>query len=201
VKAQIGPLAFHLPFALAPVPADTRELRGVGGTSALDRIDAVLEVFVVCACRVLLRRVIPERCPLANCPPFELVLVPVDTRELRGADFSVLYRIDAILKVFAVCARRVLLRGVQAQVLLLALRLSFFRKLVPGDALDQRGSIRGGSTALLEYRSKACPLLSLRLGNVPFFVLLSTHELKYGHMGHGGLLNPIDAAMDVTRWW
>ena len=73
VIAQVCPLALRLPFVLALVPVNTRELRA-GGCSVLNKIDSVLEVFAVCARRILLRRVISQVYPFATCRPFVLLL-------------------------------------------------------------------------------------------------------------------------------
>jgi hypothetical protein len=79
VVAQL--FAFRLPFLLALDPTDTRELRG-GDSSLRYVIDAVHEVCVVCARRVLLRRVTSKVRPFAGCHPCVRTLVPADALEL-----------------------------------------------------------------------------------------------------------------------
>jgi hypothetical protein len=68
------------------------------------------------------------------------MLVPAYTSELRGFGLSVLHRIDAVLQIFVVSVRRVLLRGVIAQVFPVGLRPPCVLGLVPADALELRGA-------------------------------------------------------------
>ena len=127
VAAEVGSLAFRKPFVASLVPADTPEMRGTVGFSVIYRIDAVLEIFAVCARRVLLRRVMSKLCPFANCPPFVRLLVPADAFDLRCAPYSALSGSGntAVLEVLAIRASRSFLRGVIAQVFLLACCLPF----------------------------------------------------------------------------
>ena len=141
------------------VPIDARELRDAG-FSVLHWIDAVLEVFVARARRVLLRRVFSKVCPFAICLPFVSSLVPADSLEVRGARWS---GNNAVIEVLSVRARRSFLRGVIAQVLPLAERQPFASFLDPGDAYKPRRASVAGTTALPEYRGKAGLLLVLRL--------------------------------------
>ena len=96
--SKVSIIADRLPCVVALVPGDALELRRARWLGT--RMNAVLEVFVVRACRSFLRGMIAQVCPLALRPPLAFLLVPVGAfapRISREAETTAQYENPFIL--------------------------------------------------------------------------------------------------------